>query len=271
MTVSVALVQLDIEPVAVDTNLQRAAAAVETAAENGAELVVLPELFTIGFFEFDAYADSAVGLESPLVDRLRSIAVENGVGLVAGSFVEDLNASHTAGFDTPATEGYANTVTIFDADGSLEGVYRKRHLFGYESAEATLLVAGERETVVEFGELTLGISVCYDLRFPELYRSMIDSGVDTIIVPSAWPYPRTEHWETLGRARAIENLAYVLTANGVGTFGDSQLCGRSTIYDPWGTTLAGAGDDETIVTAELDPDRVAAIRADFPSLRDRRL
>ena len=271
MTVSLALVQLEIKPDDIETNLQRAAAAVADAAENGAELVVLPELFTIGFFTFESYAESAVGLESQLVETLRSIAVENSVGLVAGSFIEDLSKSHSAGFETPAPEGYANTVTAFDEAGSLLGVYRKRHLFGYESAEAELLVPGEKETVFEFRGLTVGVSVCYDLRFPELYRSLLNAGVDTILVPSAWPYPRTEHWKTLGRARAIENLSYVATANGVGTFGEAELCGRSTVYDPWGTTLAGAGDEETIVTAELAPDRVGTIRADFPSLRDRHL
>lgn len=269
MTVSLALAQLDIEPAAVETNLDRAAAAVSQAADRGADLVVLPELFTVGFFSFDSYARTAAGLDGELVDRLRSIAVDNQVGLVAGSFVEDLEASADAGFETPAAEGYANTVPVFDRDGALVGTYRKRHLFGYDSEETALLTPGESACTFEFDGLTVGVSVCYDLRFPELYRSMVSDGVDTLLIPSAWPYPRIEHWRTLARARAIENLAYVGAANGVGTFEDAALCGRSTIYDPWGTTLASSDDEATLVTATIDPDRVAAVRSDFPALRDR--
>ena len=99
---------------------------------------------------------------------------------------------------------------------------------------------------------------------------MVDAGVDCVLVPSAWPYPRVEHWRTLGRARAIENLAYVGAVNGSGRFGDDALCGRTAVYDPWGTTLASAGAEPTTVTAEVDADRVAAVREEFPALRDRR-
>lgn len=270
MSVTLALAQLQIEPADVETNLDRAADAVSLAADRGADLVVLPELFTVGFFAFDAYASSACGLSGPIPERLRSIATEHDVGLIAGSFVEDLTESAADGHDTPASEGYANTVPCFDRDGVLSAVYRKRHLFGYDSEETALLTPGERHTVFEFGGLSIGVTVCYDLRFPKAYRALVDRGATAVVVPSAWPYPRIEHWRTLARARAVENLWYVAAANGVGQMREGRLCGRSAVYDPWGTTVASLPDEPDLLVAELDPDRVAAIREEFPAIEDRR-
>ncbi|ERH01470.1 MAG: putative amidohydrolase [Halonotius sp. J07HN6] len=267
-----ALVQLGIEPSAVETNLDRASDAVADAAADGADLVALPEQFVVGFFAFDDYPDHAAGLDDPLFDRLAEMAADNGVGLVAGSTVEDLAASAAAGYDVPAEEGYANTAVVFDREGQQRGVYRKHHLFGYESAESELLVPGETLGVVDFAGVTIGVTTCYDLRFPALYRRLVDRGVDLVVVPSAWPYPRIEHWETLGRARAIESLCYVAAVNGVGSFpaAETTLCGRSAVYDPWGTPRVRAGDEPATLHAEIDPDEVASVRDSFPALDDRR-
>ena len=267
-----AVVQLEITPGEPETNLSRAAAEIERAAVNGADLVVLPEQFVVGFFAFDAYPPHAAGLDGELFDRLAELAADNSVGLVAGTTVEDLAASAAAGYAVPADEGYANTAVFFDREGEVRGVYRKHHLFGYDATEAELLVAGDSLAVVDFEGVSVGMTTCYDLRFPELYRELVDQGAELIVVPSAWPYPRVEHWKTLGRARAIENLCYVATTNGSATFpeADSRLCGRSTVYDPWGTTLASSGDEPTRLTAEIDPDRVKAVRSSFPALDDRR-
>ena len=267
-----ALAQLDIEPSGVEANLAAAADAVAAAAEDGADLVVLPEQFVVGFFAFDDYPAHAAGLDGELFARLAAMAAENTVGLVAGTTVEDLAASAAAGYEVPAEEGYANTAVFFDRDGSQRAVYRKHHLFGYESAESELLVPGERLPTVDFEGLTVGMTTCYDLRFPELYRQLVDRGAELIVVPSAWPYPRVEHWRTLGRARAIENLCYVATTNGAGVFpeADTQLCGRSTVYDPWGTTVASVGAEPTRLTATVDPQRVRDVRDSFPALDDRR-
>ncbi|MFW6321711.1 MAG: nitrilase-related carbon-nitrogen hydrolase, partial [Halohasta sp.] len=239
---------------------------------DGADLVVLPEQFVVGFFAFDAYPEVAAGLDDPLFDRLAAMAADNDVGLIAGTTVEDLAASAAAGYETPADSGYANTAVVYDRDGERLGVYRKHHLFGYESAESRLLVPGDRLAVVDFEGLTVGVTTCYDLRFPELYRRLVDRGVELIAVPSAWPYPRVEHWTTLGRARAIENLCYVAATNGSGTFPEagSTLCGRSAVYDPWGEPLCIAGEEPTRLSAEIDPDRPAEVRETFPALRDRR-
>ncbi|WP_254767617.1 nitrilase-related carbon-nitrogen hydrolase [Salinilacihabitans rarus] len=269
MTATVALAQIHVEAGDVDDNVDRAVDAVAAAADRGADLVALPELFNVGYFAFDLYERLAEPLEGKSTTRLREAAAEHGVAVLAGSVVEDLAATESV--ETPAEEGYANAATLFDANGDLRLVYRKHHLFGYDSAENDLLVPGERVETADVCGLTVGVTTCYDLRFPALYRRLIDAGAELILVPSAWPYPRLEHWETLSRARAIENQCYVATVNGSGEFEDATLLGRSTVHDPWGVTLAASGDDPALVTAEVDPGTVADVREEFPALRDRRL
>jgi predicted amidohydrolase len=269
--VKLALAQIEVEGGSVETNLAAAESAVAEAAASGADLVALPELFTVGYFAFESYAREAEGLDGPTFRRLGDLAAEHGVGLLAGTHVEDLEASADAGFDVPSDSGLANTAAFFDRGGERRFVYRKHHLFGYESAETRLLTPGERIPTVEFEGFVVGVTTCYDLRFPELYRRLVDSGATLVLVPSAWPYPRVEHWRVLPRARAIENLCYVGAVNGVGAFEDASLLGRSTVYDPWGTPVASSDDEPAIVTAELSPERVDSIRAEFPALDDRRL
>jgi predicted amidohydrolase len=265
-----ALAQLEIESGKTAENVDRALEAIERAARDGADLVALPEIFNVGYFAFDSYERASEPLDGATLSRIRTAAREHDVAILAGSIVEDLAASAAAGFDTPADDGYANTAVFVDADGAHRAVYRKQHLFGYDSAEQELLTPGESLPTVSFAGFTVGITTCYDLRFPELYRQLVDAGVTLVLVPSAWPYPRVEHWTVLPRSRAIENLLYVATTNGVGTFEDATLLGRSTVYDPWGTPLASAGDEPTVVTARLDPDVVARRREEFPVLADRR-
>jgi predicted amidohydrolase len=252
-------------------NLDRAEAAIREAAGDGADLVALPELFAVGYFAFDSYAREAEGLTGRILTRLGDLAAELEIGLLAGSIVEDLAASEAAGIDVPASEGLANTAAFFDRTGERRAVYRKHHLFGYGSAESRLLTQGETLQTVDFDGFTVGITTCYDLRFPELYRTLTERGSTLVLVPSAWPYPRVEHWRVLPRARAIENLVYVAVVNGTGSFEEATLLGRSTVYDPWGTPLASSGEDPTTVTATLDPEAVERVREEFPSWDDRRL
>ena len=266
---SIGLAQLEIEAGHVEANVDRALEAVEEAAARGVDLVALPELFNVGYFAFDLYTRHAEPIAGETFSRLQNAAADHGIAVLAGTIVEDLAA--TDAVETPADEGLANTAVLFDADGTRQLVYRKHHLFGYESAESELLVPGERLETATIGDVTVGVTTCYDLRFPELYRQLVDDGVELVLVPSAWPYPRIEHWQTLSRARAIENQCYVATINGSGAFEDATLLGRSTVYDPWGVTLASSGDGPTLVTATVDPDTVADVRAEFPALRDRRL
>ena len=263
-----ALAQLGIEQGDVDGNVERASTAVRTAADRGADLVALPEIFNVGYFGFDLYHRNAEALSGPTLTRLADVAADEGIGLLAGSIVEDLSLTEDA--ETPRGEGLANTSVLLGRDGERLAVYRKHHLFGYDSAEAEMLVPGERLGVAEFEGFTVGMTTCYDLRFPELYRRLADAGVTLVLVPSAWPYPRVEHWTTLPRARAIENLSYVATINGSGSFDDAALVGRSTVFDPWGTPVASTDDDPDLVVTDVDPERVAAVRDDFPALEDRR-
>ena len=266
-----ALAQLEIEGGATRDNRKRALTAIRKAADRGADLVALPEIFTVGYFAFDSYARAAEPLDGPTVVEIQETAAELGIAVLAGTFVEDLAASAARGFQTPAEDGYANTAVFVDDTGERCGVYRKRHLFGYGSAEQELLEPGESMVTVEYSGFTVGVTTCYDLRFPALYRQLVDAGATLVLVPSAWPYPRVEHWRTLPRARAVENLLYVATINGVGTFEESTLLGRSAVYDPWGTTVAGLGDQPGLVTAAVDPGTVTEYREEFPALEDRRL
>lgn len=264
-----AVVQLNIEHADVETNVENAIAKIGEAADRGADLVALPEIFNVGYFAFEAYQRNAEGLEGPTLTRIADAAAENDVGVLAGSIVEDL--SETTSAETPAEEGLANTSVLFDQDGERLAVYRKHHLFGYESAEARMLVPGENLSVADFEGFTIGMTTCYDLRFPELYRALAEQGATLVLVPSAWPYPRVEHWQTLSRARAIENQCFLAAINGSGSYDDATLLGRSTIYDPWGIPLASTGDEPGVVYAEIDPERVESVREEFPAWHDRRL
>ena len=267
----VALAQISVAPGEVTDNVDRAVAAVERAAASGADLVALPEMFSVGYFAFDLYARTAEPVGGETHQRLAAAARDNGVAVLAGTVVEDLEATAAqTDLAVPDEEGLANTAVFFDRDGERRAVYRKHHLFGYDSAESDLLVAGERTPVVEFAGFGVGITTCYDLRFPELYRGLVEDGATLVLVPSAWPYPRVEHWQLLPRARAVENLAYVATINGSGTLDDTTLLGRSTVYDPWGTVLASSDDDPSLVTADLEPGTVGSVRESFPALADRR-
>ncbi|PSP54557.1 carbon-nitrogen hydrolase [Halobacteriales archaeon QS_1_67_19] len=263
-----ALAQLAIEGGAVANNRERATEAIAAAADRDADLVALPEIFNVGYFAFDSYRRAAEPLDGPTLTAIADAAREHEVGVLAGSIVEDL--AETASAETPADEGLANTSVLFDREGRRLAHYRKHHLFGYESAESELLVPGETLGVADFEDATVGMTTCYDLRFPELYRSIAETGANLILVPSAWPYPRVEHWKLLPEARAVENQLFVATINGTGAFEDAELLGRSTVYDPWGATLASTGDDPDLVVTDIDLDRVAAVREEFPAWRDRR-
>lgn len=252
-------------------NRRSAIDAIEAAAAENADLVVLPEQFTVGFFAFDAYEEAAEPLGGETHRQLAEAARTHEIAVLAGTIVEDIEATaETTNVPVPSTEGLGNTSVLLDENGERQAVYRKAHLWGYESREADLLVPGESLGVGTIGEFTVGMTTCYDLRFPGLYRALLDAGVDLILIPSAWPFPRVEHWQTLTRARAIENLSYLAAVNGTGTQRGERLCGRSTVYDPWGTVLASAGDDPDLLTATLDPERLADIRDRFPALDDRR-
>ncbi|MFC3957170.1 nitrilase-related carbon-nitrogen hydrolase [Halovivax cerinus] len=265
---TIALAQCTVRSGAVADNRERARTMIARAAARGADLVALPELFTAGYFAFDEYERASEPLDGETAAMVAEAAAAHDVAVLAGTIVEDLSATESA--PTPAEEGLANTAMLFDAAGERRLVYRKHHLFGYESAESEVLVAGDAVDVADIGPFTIGVTTCYDLRFPELYRTLVETGATLVLVPSAWPYPRIEHWQTLSRARAIENQLFLAAVNGSGSFPDATLLGRSTVYDPWGTPVASIGDEAGLVVADVDPSQVSRVREEFPALADRR-
>jgi predicted amidohydrolase len=252
---AVTSVQLDIsENESKEDRVQRTAGVVKSLS--GADLVVLPEMWNVGYLNFDRYAECSEPIDGPTVTAIAESARSIGAWVLAGSIVEADGGS------------LFNTSVLLDRRGDVVSTYRKMHLFGYGSQEPKILDKGSEVTVVdtEFGRT--GLSTCYDLRFPELFRAMIDEGAELFLVPSAWPYPRVEAWATLNQARALENQAWLISANcSGGTKGG--YCGRSMIVDPWGTVVASAGDRPGTVSAEIDVDAVRNARREFPLLEDR--
>ncbi len=249
-----------------ERNLATADRLVRQAAGAGAELVVLPEKWTV----IGSGAQLAAGaqpLDGPAMTWAASIARELGIDLVAGSFSERVEGA----------EKLSNTSVHFGPDGSRRAVYRKLHMFdvevdGVRYAESAHEQPGEEIVVSSAGGVGLGMSVCYDLRFPELYRELAVRGAEIIAVPSAFTLATTrDHWEVLVRARAIEDQCFVIAANQIGEHpGGLRSGGRSMIVDPWGLVLATAPDTETAIVAELDLDALRDIRRRLPSLANRR-
>lgn len=264
---NIGLLQFRIEGGDRTGNWNRARTAIQDAASRGADLLVLPELWNVGYFATETYEQAAEPLSGPTISQIQDLATALDVTILAGSIIEDLEA--TAG-ETPAETGLANTSVLIDASGTRRATYRKHHLFGYKSAEADRLTPGERLETATIGAFTVGITTCYDLRFPELYRELLDLGVTLVLVPSAWPYPRVEHWKTLTEARALENLFYLAAVNGTGPAGGDGLIGRSRVVDPWGVPVQVAGPDEDTLIVDVDADRVRTVREEFPALTDRR-
>jgi len=238
----------------------RIARILSLVATQDAELIVLPELWPNGGFTYENWEPTAQGVDGPLVAELSAVAREKGVTLHAGSFVER------------AADGcLSNTSLLFDQGGVLLATYRKIHLFGFGEGEPKLMSPGTEVVVAKTDGATIGLTTCYDLRFPELYRQLVDRGADIVTVPAAWPASRIGHWSTLARARAIENQTPVIAVNTVGTHGGKQMGGKSVIVDAQGQVLAEAGTAEEVITADIDLAAVASWRRDFPVLADRRL
>jgi predicted amidohydrolase len=249
-------------------NLARAEALVRDAAARGARLIVLPEVFA---WRGPATDEPAIAepVPGPTTARLGALARELGVWLSGGSL-------HERATDESRV---FNTSCLFDPRGDIVARYRKVHLFdvdlpGRVAVQESATRAPGAETVTASTELgTLGLSICYDLRFPELYRRLSRAGAEVLLVPSAFTFPTgAAHWEVLLRARAVENQCYVVAADQAGTspqgFAD---WGDSMLIDPWGRVLARAGDGEAVVSAEIDLDYLARVRRELPALAHVRL
>ena len=251
------LIQIAVnEDESVEARRLRAASLVRDQA--GADLVVLPELWTTGAFAFDEFGARAEPLQGPTYEAMAKAASDAGVWLHAGSVPER----------GPDGELY-NTSLVLSPAGDLAAAYRKIHRFGFDKGEAVLMAAGEDLVTVRLPGTTLGVATCYDLRFPELFRGLVDAGAETLVVPAGWPERRRSHWTLLARARAVENQAFVLACGTAGTHAGVPQAGHSIVVDPWGEVLAEAGADEEILTVEFDPAKVGRTREQFPALKDR--
>ena len=238
-------------------------ATIDKAVENihrckGFDLVILPEIWNIGFMSFDRYISEAEDNDGPTLIRLREAAKKIGAYLHTGSFVEEISGK------------YYNSSYLISPGGEVLGNYLKIHLFGYNSKEIQLLTPGDAIVMVDTPLGKIGLATCYDLRFPELFRKMVEQGAEILLVCSAWPYPRLEHWLMLNRVRALENQCFLISANSVGLNQGIQFVGHSMVTDPWGSILAGSGDTEIIIKAEIDLDDLEAARQQFPALADRK-
>jgi predicted amidohydrolase len=247
-----------------DRNLATADRLVREAAARGAELVVLPEKWTVLGTGQHLIA-GAQPLDGPAIEWARAVARELGIDLVAGSIAERVAGQ----------EKTSNTSVHVGPDGELKATYRKLHMFDVEVdgtvyAESEHEQPGEEVVTSRLADGTkLGMTICYDLRFPELFRSL---GAEVISVPSAFTLTTTrDHWEVLVRARAIENQCFVVAPNQIGEHpGGYRSGGRSLIVDPWGLVLATAPDTETAIVAELDIGRLEEVRRRLPALTHRR-
>ena len=248
-----------------DRNLAAADRLTRAAAADGATLVVLPEKFNV-LGSHEAYRANAETLDGPTVGWARESARELGLDLVAGSFVERREGRDKLG----------NTSVHVGPDGEIRGVYRKIHMFdvtvdGKEYRESASQEAGEEIVTSEAEGARLGLTVCYDLRFPELYRILALRGARILTIPAAFTkVTGAAHWDTLVRARAIENQSFVIAADQIGTHPpDNESFGGSQIVDPWGDVLARAPEEECFVAADLDLSRQDEVRESLPSLANR--
>ncbi len=248
-------------------NLERADRLVREAASRGAEFVVLPEKWSV-LGNGEQQRAGAQELDGQAIQWARRTAAELGIDLVAGSIVERV----------PGSEKTLNTSVHVGPDGELKGTYRKLHMFdaeveGMQYKASAHEQPGEEIVVSELADGTrLGLSVCYDIRFPELYRVLAVRGAEVVSVPSAFTLATTrDHWEVLLRARAVENQCFVVAPNQIGTHpGGYRSGGRSMIVDPWGLVLATAPDAETVIVAELDGQVLRDVRRRLPALTHRR-
>lgn len=244
-------------------------------AQVGHDLVVLPELWAPGGFAYRQWAERGEPVEGPTATAMATAASDAGVVLHAGSIIEVAGRG-----DHPGAEGRGrwNTSLVFGPDGARIATYRKVHRFGFGVGEPALLEAGTEVVTADVprpatggADVRLGLATCYDLRFPELFRQLLDAGAEVIVLPAAWPAARVAHWSLLALARAVENQSFVLACNTAGTHSRHRMGGRSVVVDPGGEVLAEAGDDERVLSVDLDLTALSRLRASFPVLADRRL
>ncbi len=224
------------------------------------DFIVLPELWQAGAFAVDNVLSGAMPAGAGVEAAIAAIARTNEVWIHAGSLPERLPDG-----------GVANSSVVFNAQGDEVARYRKIHLFGFDEGEAVLLTAGTELVVIDTPLGRTGIATCYDLRFPELFRGLIDLGATSIVLVSGWPSARSLHWDVLTQARAIEEQVLFVACNGVGSHAGITLCGHSRVVDPMGELIASSGEEPAVLVVDVETERVDEVRTSLPVLRDRKL
>jgi predicted amidohydrolase len=266
-SMTAAVVQLDAQEDP-QVNRERAVALIAKAAARGAQLVVLPEMFVF-FSTMDQMVLHAEAIPGSTSEMLQAAARRHQIYLVGGSFCEKI----------PGNDKVYNTNLVINPDGEIIAQYRKIHLFEIDAPgevvfnEAEAIEFGKDVVAAETPFGVIGLTICYDLRFPELYRALADKDARIITLPAAFALKTgKDHWETLIRARAIENQVYMLASAQVGIKPNGYMSyGRSMIVDPWGTVIAQAQDTEAVITAELDMDYLEKVRKELPALKNQKL
>jgi predicted amidohydrolase len=225
------------------------------ASRRSSHMLVLPELWSTGG-AWEQSRELASALNSGIFNEMSAAAGQNKMCLV-GSVLE--RRGNEA----------ANSAAFFAPNGRMLGIYRKLHLFRPMS-EDKWLQPGASALALDLPWGNTGLAICYDLRFPEMFRKYAVDGARMIVVPSMWPIQRVEHWRTLVIARAIENQCYIVACNAVGQTGDTNFAGHSMIVDPWGKIVVEGGETPQLLTAEIEMDLVETVRNMIPILSDRR-
>jgi predicted amidohydrolase len=233
--------------------------------QRGADLVVLPELWAPTGMDYRTWEAAAESVDGPTVTAIAAAAAEIEAVVHAGSIIERSPA--------PGPEGRFlwNTSVVAGPDGAVLATYRKIHRFGFAAGEPALLEAGAELVTLDALGTRLGLATCYDLRFPEQFRLLLDRGAQVFVVPAAWPAARVGHWTLLGRARAIEDQCFVIQCNTGGAHAGIEMGGHSQVVAPTGEVLAEAGTGEEVLIVDLDVSLVPEYRKKFPVLEDRRL
>ena len=226
----------------------------------GSDLIVLPELWHVGLLSYRTVRGFAEDREGPLMRRISSKAKELHAFINCGSYVQK------------AGDKLYNTTTLFDRNGTDVAEYHKIHLFSCYGHEADTFEHGSKAVVVDTELGKIGLAICYDIRFPELFRKMtLGMGAEFFIVPAAWPYPRAIDFKMMNKVRAMENSAYVLSCNLTGPYKHLTMVGGSAIIDPWGESLAAGEDDPVIINGEFTSEMTRRHRRDFPVFNDVRM
>jgi omega-amidase len=254
----VSLLQMDVKAGDPEANFSKLHSMLKEAVSGPVkpDLVVFPEMWNTGY----------------ALERISELADANGVRtkLLVGSFCREHGIMALAGSVAVKSEsGVRNTVYVFGRNGQMTGEYSKIHLFRLMEEEKAL-VPGERPGAIELDGIPAATMICYDIRFPELARTLALEGAKLLVVPAEWPNPRMHHWRTLLTARAIENQMYVVACNRVGVSGHTEFFGHSMVIDPWGEVVVEGGEEEGILSADLNLELVDEVRGRIPVFEDRR-